>query len=165
MTDLGGRAVLAWTTAATLVFCSQVVVAAAECPPEAAGAREIRSVATGIVAADNQRDIERVLAFYADDAVLMPPGEGPVVGRAHIRPRYEALFASVTPEIEVHIDEACVDGAMGFVGGRNGGRVVARDTGQARALDDAFLMLLRREPGGAWRISHLIWHRQGAAAR
>jgi hypothetical protein len=43
--------------------------------------REIRAVASGIVAADNRRDAERVLAYYAADAVLMPPGE------AHTRDR------------------------------------------------------------------------------
>jgi uncharacterized protein (TIGR02246 family) len=149
---------------AVLVSAPAWSAAASECRAEAAGVREIRSVATGIVAADNQRDLERVLAFYADDAILMPPGEGPVAGRARIRPRYEALFASVTPEIQVHIDEACVDGSMGFVRGRNGGRVVARDTGEPRTLDDAFLMLLRRGTDGAWRISHLMWHRQTAPA-
>lgn len=148
---------------AALVFVPAWSWAASECRPEASGVREIRSVAAGIIAADNQRDIDRVLAYYAEDAVLLPPGEQPVVGRARIRPRYESLFASVTPEIEVHIAEACVDGSMGFVRGRNGGRVVPRDTGEPRALDDGFLMLLRRGPDGAWRISHLVWHRQGPA--
>jgi len=31
-------------------------------------------------------------------------------------------------------------------------------------LDDAYLMLLRLEAGGIWRISHLIWHRQSELA-
>jgi ketosteroid isomerase-like protein len=136
---------------------------AQNCQPEAAEVREIRAVASGIVDADNRRDIERVLAYYSADAVLMPPGAAPVVGRDSIRPRYETLFASVTPEIETWIDEACVAGGMGFVRGRNGGRLTPLASGEVRALDDAYLMLLRRE-AGVWRISHLIWHGQGAPA-
>jgi uncharacterized protein (TIGR02246 family) len=134
------------------------------CPADAPGVREIRAVAAGIVAADNRRDLERVLAYYADDAVLMPPGEGPVVGRNAIRPRYEALFAAFTPAIEPHIDEACAGSGLGYVRGRNGGRLTPRASGEPRLLDDAFVMLLRLEPDGTWRISHLIWHRQSAPA-
>jgi ketosteroid isomerase-like protein len=134
-----------------------------ECRANMIGVREIRSVASGIVAADNRRDLKQVLAYYAADAILLPPGEAAVVGRDRIRPRYEALFASFTPEIELRIDEACVGAALGFVRGHNGGRLVSRASGETRLLDDAFLMVLRLESAGEWRISHLIWHRQGQA--
>jgi ketosteroid isomerase-like protein len=120
-------------------------------------------VADGIVAADNRRDLQQVLDYYASDAVLLPPGEAPVVGRDTIRPRYEALFSAFTPEIELRIDEACVRADLGFVRGHNGGRLIARASGQTRVLDDAFIMVLRLESGHVWRISHLIWHRQSEA--
>ena len=135
-----------------------------ECRRDASAVREIRAVATGIVDADNRRDIERVVDYYSADAVLMPPGEVPVVGRDGIRPRYEALFASFTPEIELQIDEACVGAGFGFVRGRNGGRLIPRASGETRVLDDVFVMLLRLEPDRVWRISHLIWHRQSEPA-
>jgi ketosteroid isomerase-like protein len=132
----------------------------AQCSADVAAVQAIRSVATGIVAADNRRDIEAVMGYYARDAVLMPPNEAPVAGRDLIRPRYEGLFAAFTPEIVPRVDEACVDGGIGFVRGHNGGRLIPRATGEPRVLDDGFLMLLRLEPGGRWKISHLIWHRQ-----
>jgi uncharacterized protein (TIGR02246 family) len=130
---------------------------AQECRPNAVGVREIRAVAMGIVAADNLRDIERVLAYYTPDAVLMPPGEAPVAGRDRIRPRYESLFATFTPEIDGQIEEACVGSGLGFVRGHNGGRLVPRASGEPRVLNDAYLMLLRLEGDGVWRISHLMW--------
>ena len=138
---------------------------ALECRADASsGVREIRAVASGIVAADNRRDLERVLAYYAVDAILMPPGEVPVVGRDRIRPRYEALFASFMPAIELQLEEACVGAGLGFVRGRNGGRLTPPGSGEVRVLDDAFIMLLRLESDGVWRISHLIWHRQNTPA-
>ena len=138
--------------------------AAQECGQDAAGVREIRAVATGIIAADNERAIERVLAFYTPDAIWMPPEQDAVVGREKIRARYEALFAAFTPEISPTVEQACVAEGLGFVRGHNGGRVVDRATGAARDLDDAYLMLLRREGDGAWRISHLMWHRRSRAS-
>lgn len=137
---------------------------AQECRPDAVGVRDIRAVAMGIVAADNRRDIDRVLAYYSPQAVLLPPGEAAVVGRDRIRPRYEALFAAFAPEIEAQVEEACVASGLGFVRGRNGGRLVPRAPGEPRALDDAYIMLLRLEEDGVWRISHLMWHRQSGPA-
>jgi len=134
--------------------------AAQECRPQAAGVRAVRAVAAGIVAADNERALDRVLGYYTADAVLMPPGESPLSGREKIRVRYEALFAAFTPEIHAGIEEACVAGGLGFVRGHNGGRLVGRESGAVRQLDDAYLMLLRLEADGVWRISHLMWHRQ-----
>jgi uncharacterized protein (TIGR02246 family) len=143
---------------------SAAASAGVECRPDASAVREIRAVAAGIVAADNRSDIERVVTYYSADAVLMPPGEAPVVGRDSIRPRYETLFAGFTPAIELRVEEACVGDGLGFVRGRNGGRLIPRASGESRVLDDAFLMLLRLEPEGVWRISHLIWHRQSDPA-
>jgi uncharacterized protein (TIGR02246 family) len=133
-----------------------------ECVAEAPSVRGVRAVADGIVAADNRRDLAAVLEFYAPDAILMPPGEPPVTGRERIKPRYEQLFAAYSPSITTEVHEACTESDMGFVRGRNTGTFVPRSDGAARDLDDAFLMLLRRDAHGVWRISHLIWHRQSA---
>jgi uncharacterized protein (TIGR02246 family) len=145
---------------ALLVPSIGAAATAPECRSDAPGVPDIRAVASGIVAADNRRDIERVLAYYAADAVLMPPGEASVLGRDTIRPRYEELFANFTPEIDLQIHEACVSGSLGFVRGSNRGRLSPRGAGEVRLLNDPFIMLLRVESDGVWRISHLIWHRQ-----
>jgi uncharacterized protein (TIGR02246 family) len=138
---------------------------APHCRADNSTVREIRAVASGIVAADNRADIERVIAYYSTDAVVMPPGEAPVVGRDRIRPRYQTLFANFKLEIELQIDEACVAERLGFVRGHNEGRLIPRSSGEPRLLKDVFVMLLRLESDGAWRISHLIWHAQNTPAR
>ena len=121
--------------------------------------RQVRAVARGIIDADNARSIERVLGYYAEYAVLLPPNEPPVLGRQAIRPRYETLFSSFRPEIVAQVDQVCVSEHLAFVRGHNGGRLLSPDGGKDRMLDDAFFMLLRRGSDGAWQISHLMWHR------
>ena len=129
-----------------------------DCRADSPSVQAIRAVADGIIAADNARDLTRVMRWYAANAWLMPPNESPVQGHSNIRPRYESLFASFDPAIEGRIDEACANGSIGFVRGHNGGRMISRTGGAARRLNDAYLMTLRHEPDGRWRISHLIWH-------
>jgi uncharacterized protein (TIGR02246 family) len=121
----------------------------------------VRSTAIGIIAADNARVLSRVLTYYAPDAVLLSPGETPVTGREQIQPRYEALFASYDPAIDTFIDELRVVGNVAYVRGRNGGLLRGRGDMPARALNDVYLMLLRRAASGPWQITHLIWHSAG----
>jgi ketosteroid isomerase-like protein len=125
----------------------------------------VRAVADGIIAADNERAIERVLDFYADDAIWLPPDEPPVQDRSVIRQRYESLFRDFDPAIAGRIEEICVDRGLAFVRGHNGGRLVARGGGASRELDDVYLMVLRRGVDGDWKISRLMWHSARAAAR
>jgi len=134
------------------VIAALLLAATCEATPAA-----VRQVAEGIIAADNRGDLDQVLASYTKDAVLMPPGEGAIVGLDAIRPRYQQLFASARLAIDLHVDEAYAGEKVGYVRGRNGGRVTPKEGGDPLVLDDAFLMLLRCE-AGAWRISHIIWH-------
>jgi uncharacterized protein (TIGR02246 family) len=118
----------------------------------------VYAVAAGIVAADNESALERVLAYYAEDAILMPPNSPTVLGIAAIRPRYEVLFRDYRPAIEGAIDEVVVRGDLAYVRGRNGGTLRGRNGASDRALNDVYVMVLRRSGDGEWRITRLIWH-------
>lgn len=118
----------------------------------------VRAVATGIVEADNARDLTAVLACYAQSAILLPPNEAPVAGHAAIEPRYQALFRDYTPAIEGRIDELVVASDWAYVRGHNGGWLRGRDGKPDKALTDVYLMILARQ-GGSWRITRLMWHR------
>lgn len=131
------------------------------CEGSAADSVAVERVAEGIIAADNARDIDAVLASYAPDAVLHPPGEAPVRGRAAIRPRYEALFAGFDPAIVARVDEISVCGDLAVVAGHNGGALRARDGAESRRLSDAYVMVLERTAEG-WRIARLMWHPDGS---
>lgn len=117
----------------------------------------VHAVATGIVQAGNARDIEAVLRFYSDSAMLLPSGEPPVSGRRAIRPRYEALFKAFNPAIDGEVDEIRVEGRQAWVRGRNGGWLRGKN-GPDRALHDVYLMLLGREADSVWRIQRLMWN-------
>lgn len=121
-------------------------------------ADDVRAVVASIIEADNERDIDRVMSLYDDDAVLMPPGEGHVAGRAAIRPRYEYLFDNYLPELETHIVETGVHGNRAFVRGANSGYLIALEDSSKTAVDDKYVMILKRREGNAWHISLLIWN-------
>ena len=70
-----------------LVLCVAWAPAALPCSGDAAADSAVRAVVEGLIAADNARDIGRVLDSYAADAVLMPPNEPPLTQRAELEAR------------------------------------------------------------------------------
>ena len=152
-----------WRCVTVLALSGSVLGARLEaqaCPVPAGDSAAVRDVATGIIEADNARDLVRVLGYYAPDATLHPPGESPVSGRDQIRPRYQGLFAQYDPAIVLEIGAVDLCGDLAVVSGRNTGVLRGRGGAADRRLGDAFVMVLRRA-GREWSITRLIWHPDG----
>jgi len=142
-----------------ILILSASLAQAQQCDSNSLEEKAVRSIAEGIIAADNASDLRAVLNFYDRYAVLLPPNESAVSGYDAIRTRYEALFANFKPVIRARIDELCVEKKTAFVRGHNGGELTPIKGGESRQLDDTYLMLLRLGSDGNWRITHLMWHR------
>jgi uncharacterized protein (TIGR02246 family) len=126
-------------------------------PSETTLVAEVESVVQGIIAADNAGDLEAVLAHYTDDAVLLPPN-GPIVdGKEAIMQRYRAGFEQFRFEVAITLKETKISGRWAFNRGVTQGRLVPLDGGEARSLNDRYLMILRQTPEG-WKIARLIWN-------
>lgn len=114
-------------------------------------------VAAAILEADNRRDLDSVLAMYADSARLLPPNEPPVIGREAIRERYEGIFASSRPQMGGTVVRMFRAPDLAVIEGTVEGFVDLVDTGERRAVNDKYVMVLTYDPVGRWRIAQLIW--------
>lgn len=145
-----------------LAFGVWGLASASECvQPDASLAdyRTVRAVVEGIVAADNVEDFERVLSYYADNAVLISPEGADLVGTDAIRAHYQALFAAVDLTIQSRIDDITIAANLAVVRGLNTVSAANTNTGQINCAASKFLMTLRLIDG-AWKISQLIWTNQ-----
>jgi uncharacterized protein (TIGR02246 family) len=148
--------------ASLLVLCGRTAIgtrfgraAQADLPADLAG---IRVVTSGIIAADNTGDATAVIRFYADDAVLLPPNDAPVVGRDAIRARYEEGFRHFRFAISSSSEETHVFGDWAFDRGTTAGKTIPKTDEPSRPIHDKYVMILHLEPGGAWKIARLIWN-------
>jgi len=122
-----------------------------------ADAKAVAEVLSGIVAADNAADLEAVISHYSDDAVLLPPNDKPVTGKAAVRARYEEGFRHFRFDIAYTSDETEIFGDWAFIRGTIRGRTIPRDETPGRTLNEKYVMILHREKSG-WKISRLIWN-------
>jgi steroid delta-isomerase-like uncharacterized protein len=80
----------------------------------------LRAVVRAHLEALNARDLEAVVSFYAETAVLELPASPPVEGRAAIRKAYEAFFGQWEEQSTyIHV---VIEGATAAVEGTTTGR-------------------------------------------
>jgi len=123
---------------------------------------ELDRLPAALVAADNRRDLEGVLALYSEDAVWFPPAGEPIVGRAAIRERYLTLFTA-RPALRAAVRGSSRDAASGTVWGKTSGSIEPLAAGSARQVDDDFA-LTARCAAGKWKVTLLAWRPAGSMA-
>jgi uncharacterized protein (TIGR02246 family) len=125
-------------------------------PGEGGSRRAIEAAVQQYVEASNQGDADALASLYADDAVLLPPDHEPVRGRAAIGD----FWRQGTDEgLEVTTLTVEVDGDLGYLVGR----YHLPATGEEPADSGKYVMCLKRQRDGAWKLTADIWNRSGEA--
>lgn len=114
------------------------------------------------VSAYNAADVDRVLALYAADAVVMPPDAPAASGHAAIR---AFLGKDMASSKAAGITLAITDGDAGTSGnlGWHDGTYSVRDAGGNSVGTGKYLEVWERK-AGKWLIVRDIWNNDSAAA-
>ncbi len=105
------------------------------------------------------RDVDRAVSFWADDAIVFPPGGPAVAGKAAIREYVTKSFQ--TPGFTVSWKTAAVEASSGgdvaYTTGTNHVTFAMPDGRQA-AVDGKAVAVWRRQKDGAWKCAIDIWN-------
>ena len=126
------------------------------------GLQRLRAVNDAYRAAWLAGDSAGVLRLFTADAVLLPHhGDPPVVGRDAIRKFWWPPGAPPTTitTLDLTTDGADISGDAGTLWGRFTLAFSYEEAGTTRSLRNAgtYLMVLRRQDDGEWRITHRMW--------
>jgi ketosteroid isomerase-like protein len=112
--------------------------------------REWASVAAG-------GDLDRILAYWSDDAVVMPPGQRAVVGKTAIREFLRQTSAVPGFSITWEPERATVSGDVGYMIERN--RVTLKHAdGVVREHFGKAVTVWRKDAAGEWRCVVDAWN-------
>jgi uncharacterized protein (TIGR02246 family) len=143
-----------------LVVAATLAAACGHGPSEGIGASQTvsrKAIETAVrryVDASNEGDTEALESLYADDAVLLPPDHEPIRGRRAIG---EFWRQGTDEGLEVSTLKVEVEGDLGYLVGRY--RLPATDDEPADS--GKYVMCLRRERDGSWKLTADIWNRSG----
>ena len=133
-------------------------------PPSAdtASTRAILAADSAIGAAAAAHDLDGSVGSLSADAIMFPPDQAPLVGRAAIREYMRESFAtpgfSITWTTDTVVVSASDDIAYSFARSRY---TFPGRTGKPGAIDTAYgkgVSVWRREPDGRWRTVADIWN-------
>lgn len=118
----------------------------------ASGSQALSKVLADHLKALNQRDLDRLMTFYADDAVLVFPASPPVEGKANIRRAYASFFENweETSTYNVVIMSGVTAAVEGTVTGRHRTlhlRIPGRIPAPSRAYRHNFAMFVDMDGG------------------
>ena len=108
------------------------------------------------VAASNEGDAEALTALYAADAVLLPPDHEPIHGREAIG---EFWRQGTDTGLEVSTLRLEVGGDVAYLVGR----YHLPPTEQEEADSGKYVLCLKRQADGAWKLTADIWNGSGAS--
>ena len=141
----------------TLMLFLPCVLALASCAHTAAGlessARQITIADAAMQKAVADKDLDLIVSFYADDAVLLPTAEPIVVGKPAIRDEWRHILA--IPDFQNRSELTRVDVSSGGDMAYSMGTYVALmlgEDGTPASEPGKYLTVWKREAGGAWRI-------------
>ena len=105
------------------------------------------------------RDVDRVVWFWADDAIVFPPGGPPVVGRPSIREFVVKSFRIPGFRISWNTTNVAVSrsGDLAYATGTNRVTFDGPD-GRPVTVDGKAVTVWRREKDGTWKCVIDIWN-------
>jgi uncharacterized protein (TIGR02246 family) len=122
--------------------------------PEVEGVRSWFEAYTDAI---NDGVLDRWAEFVADDAVIMPPDEPPIIGMEAIRPQYAAVFNAYSFDFRGGLQEVAVSGPLAVVRASIAETLTPKSGGEPMEYRGAWLMVLRREVDGSWKLWRNMW--------
>lgn len=114
-------------------------------------------------AASEGRDIERILSYWTDDAVVLPPGLPRVIGKAALRNYVQASMQIPGFQISWTTTEVAFspDRNMAYMFSQNAVTMNGPDGTPVTTMGRA-ITIWRRESDGQWRCAVDIWNAEPA---
>jgi ketosteroid isomerase-like protein len=109
-------------------------------------------------ASAGQRDLNKLVSFYAADAVAYPPGAGMAHGTAEIRKVWEGITDPNYALSWVSTQAAvAASGDIGFTSGTFQESTTGSD-GKVTKATGKFLCVWRKQQDGGWKAIHDMWN-------
>ena len=113
------------------------------------------------IAATVARDLDALTALWDDDAVLLQPGEPPVIGKAAFRESVKQDLAK-SPSAKVlqyvpDIRDVQVAGDVAYEWGYFDATFKASEQEKAVTLHARLLRVVKRQTDGSWKFTRVMW--------
>lgn len=111
-----------------------------------------------LAAALRSRDVAKVMAFFADDAVILPPGRELVGGRKEIEALVKDFLGKYTVELAFSSLGSSGAGNLGFDLGQYELTLKPEGGGAKTKSRGKYLAVFKQDAQERWRLGYLSWN-------
>jgi ketosteroid isomerase-like protein len=113
----------------------------------------------GILEASMSGDLEKIVAHFADNAVVMPPNDSTLYGLAEIRAWWTEYFQHIRSTASVETEREITSADEQLIDRRSVSITIVPTQSGARIRDDVrSLTIWKRQIDGSWKISYQMWN-------
>jgi uncharacterized protein (TIGR02246 family) len=105
-------------------------------------------------------DAAAITAFYASDAVLLPPGSPPLKGSEEIGKFFSAMTSSFSGPFELKTSAVEGRGDLAFSTGEYTATLTPKKAGAKPMPTETgkYLGVMKKQPDGSWKLIYDIWN-------
>jgi uncharacterized protein (TIGR02246 family) len=145
------------TTTAVMAGLLTLAAADTRAAESAEELKALTAVNQEFAAAIRAQDASKVGELYTEDALLMPPNESPLRGRAAVVAYFAGLLKGGKVDLALKSGSARLDGSLGYDAGQY--RFELAPAGGTPVHDEGkYLVVLRKGPDGRWRMAVDTWN-------
>ena len=97
-------------------------------------------------------DIETMMPYYDGLTRMMPEGDGSFRSLEEIRGYFNESIGAVDLEVVYDLEEIEVNGTWAYLIGLFAAKVTPKGGGASEVIGRRYLILLRKDPDGTWRV-------------
>ncbi len=109
-------------------------------------------------AALEAHDIDRIVSFYAENCVDIPPNEPPSIGKEAIRGFLQKHYDQFTMEYNGVTVDVQVSGDLAFTRGTSTEIETPKAGGESLTINSNWVTIYRKQPEGSWKAICNIWN-------
>lgn len=109
-------------------------------------------------AAIKSASVEKVLAVFTKDGVLMPPGAPTATGQDQLKGTYEYVFSAIKLDLKFTILEITIDKDYAIVRSESAGTTTVLASNQAGPDAYRELFVVKKE-NGTWKIARYMYNK------
>ena len=103
------------------------------------------------------KQLDQILTLYAPDASFLPPTSARFTGQAAIRGLFKSVMDAVTSNITLHSIATESSGDLAYDSGDFQETLVPTAGGPNQEMRGSYVMVLKRQADGQWRIVQHVW--------
>jgi len=109
-------------------------------------------------AAFNAGKAEAMAALIDPDGIWLPPGNPAIVGKDKVVAHYAVYFEGTRSQFELKPGDIRVCDGWAFLSGAFSRADTPRAGGAAREVSGHYMLVLKKQPEGTWKIARDIWN-------